>query len=92
MFVAEVGNVTVATTNHRAHSSEELARMAVRKIIYVGDDLPTEISSQAEIYKNKLFQVILGYITLSRRSEREDIIRALERAGMSEAVMLIRSL
>ena len=55
MFVAEVGNVTVATTNHRAHSSEELARMAVRKIIYVGDDLPTEISY------SKLFWVILLY-------------------------------
>jgi hypothetical protein len=92
MFVADVGNVTVSTTNHRAHSPEELAGMAVRKIIYVGDDLPNEISSQAETYKKQLFQVILGYITLSRRSEREDIVRALERSGMSEAVMLIRSL
>ena len=48
------GNVTVHSTSGRGFSPEELAEMALDKIVYVGSKSHPVIREQAEAFKNKI--------------------------------------
>ena len=69
----EVGDVGVHTTQHRGHSAEELTEMALEKIIYVSDNMPDVIKSQALAYKDQLRGLLLFYMRQAMLSERVTI-------------------
>lgn len=58
----EIGNVMVHTTQNRGHSAEELADMALDKIIYVGQDMPEPIKAQALAYRERIRGVLILYM------------------------------
>ena len=80
---AEVGSVMVHTTNNRGHTPEELAEMALDKIIYIGEDVPEPLRDQALAYKERLRAVLIFYMQQAIKSERTTI-RAEIRAEMTE--------
>ena len=59
---SEVGNVMVHTTSNRGHNAEELAEMALDKIIRVGDDAPEPIKAQALAYRENLRTILVFYM------------------------------
>lgn len=69
-FAPTVGSVMVHTTNNRGHSAEELAEMALGKIIAVGDELPEPIKQQALAYRDKLRTILVLYMRQAMLSER----------------------
>ena len=69
-MIPEVGGVVVHTTSHRGHSAEEIAEMALDKIISVGENAPEPIKAQAFAYKVRLREVLTFYIRKAMLSER----------------------
>ena len=66
---SEVGSVMVHTTSHRGHNAEELAEMALDKIMRVGDNAPEPIKAQALAYRDNL-RTIIFYMRQAMMSER----------------------
>lgn len=92
MSFGEVGNVLVATTNNRGHSPEELADLALDKIIQVSGEVPPEIKDQIVAFKEKLRYILTDYISRGQQSERTTMIAALEKEGHSLAAEIVRRL
>jgi hypothetical protein len=88
----EVGNVLVATTTGRGHSPEELADLALGKIINVSGEMPPEIRDQVLAFKEKLRYILTDYIARGQQSERTTMIAALEKEGHSVAAEIVRRL
>ena len=70
LAAAEVGSVVVHTTSNRGHTAEELAEMALDKILYVGSDAPEPIKAQALSYKESIRKVLVFYMRQAMLSER----------------------
>ena len=56
------GNVAVMSTSGRGFTPEELAEMALDKIVYVGSKSHPVIREQAEAFKNNLRVVLIQYL------------------------------
>tara|TARA_R110000803_G_scaffold185418_1_gene247798 strand:+ start:127 stop:393 length:267 start_codon:yes stop_codon:yes gene_type:complete len=69
-FNGEVGNAHAHTTQNRGHSAEELADMALNKIVFVGDNVPDPIKEQALAYRENLRSVLVFYMRQAMLSER----------------------
>lgn len=67
---SEVGSVMVHTTSHRGHNAEELAEMALDKIMRVGDSAPEPIKAQALAYRDNLRTILIFYMRQAMMSER----------------------
>ena len=69
-FASTVGSVMVHTTENRGHSAEELADMALGKMITVGDTAPEPIKAQALAYRDELRTILVFYMRQAMLSER----------------------
>ena len=67
------GTVKVHTTENRGHSPEELAEMALDKIIFVGADAPDPMKAQALAYRDRLREILLYYMHKAVQSDRATI-------------------
>ena len=67
---AEVGSVMVHTTSNRGHSAEELAEMALDKIVFIGEDAPEPIQAQALAYRENIRRILIFYMRQAMLSER----------------------
>jgi hypothetical protein len=88
---AQPGNVTITATKGRGHSPEELADMALEKIIYVSKDMPPEIKEQALVYRDRIRSVLIHYLEKAQRSEMTTLNSALLKHGKEELVTAIRN-
>jgi hypothetical protein len=79
----EVGNVAVHTTVDRGHSAEEIAEMALDKIVQVSESAPPPIRDQALAYQENLRSILQFYIRQAMLSERTTM-RAEIAASMKE--------
>ena len=83
------GNVTVHSTSGRGFSPEELAEMALDKIVYVGSKSHPVIREQAEAFKNNLRVVLVQYLQQAVRSDRTTIANRLREAGHPELTIIL---
>ena len=94
MFTAEVkmntGDVNVITTQNRGMTPEEVAKLAMDRIIYVSGDAPDGIKEQINTYKEKLFHVLVIYMTQAVQSDRTNVINLLEKEGNKTLAETIR--
>ncbi len=87
-----VGDIGVTVTNGRGLNADELTRMALAKIIFVGPDVPPAIRDQAEAYKARLEQVLRHYIGQAQKSQNTSIFNVLMQAGEIDAAEIVRKL
>jgi hypothetical protein len=76
----------------RGLNADELTRMAMAKILFVGPDVPPAIRDQAEAYRTRIEEVLRHYLAQAQRSRDTTVCNILEEAGESRAAALIRSL
>lgn len=92
-FYAEVpvllGGVTVHTTDNRGLTPEELAEMALDKIIYVGSQSHPAIRDQAVAFKNHVRSVLVAYMNQAVVCHNTTIAKRLTDAGHPELVHLL---
>jgi hypothetical protein len=89
---AGVGNPLVFTTTNRGHSPEEMAEMAMNKIMSVSRDAPPVIRDQALAHRDNLKDVLIFYMNKMAQSERTTIWALLKKQGHDDLAEIIRRL
>ena len=65
----EVGDALVFTSNNKGHSPEQMAEMALNKIMSVSDSAPPVIREQAYAHRQRLKEVLVFYMNKMCQSE-----------------------
>jgi|TARA_X000001388_G_C2199283_1_gene110616 hypothetical protein len=87
-----LGDVSVHTTENRGHSPEEMAEMAMNKIMLVSKDAPPVIRDQAIAHRDKLKEVLIFYMNRMAQSERTTIWALMKQQGHEDMAEIIRRL
>ena len=88
----EVGTLGVTTTDHRGHTIEEIAEMAINKIISISDQAPAPIREQAHVFKETCKKVIAYYMQEAVNNHMCTIGNQLEKQGQKDLANIIRRL
>ena len=88
----DVGKIDVMTSNEGGLSSDQIAEMARKKIIYIADDAPPAIRDQAQVFADRVEDTLRYYIDLAKREERGTITQTLRNAGNTDIAEYIRRL
>ena len=87
-----VGPVMVKTTNNRGFTPDEIAEMAMDRIMHVADTAPAELRSQALAFRERLHTVVALALKQAVRSDRTTLAAKLKEAGQHEAAHIIGKL
>ena len=87
-----IGNVGVFTSTNRGHSAEEMAEMALNKIMLVSEDAPPVIRDQATAHRDKLKEVLVFYMHRMAQSERTTMWSRMKQQGHDDIAEIIRRL
>jgi hypothetical protein len=88
----EVGSLGVTTTDNRGHSVEEVAEMAVNKIISVSDTAPAPIRAQAHAFRDACKKIVMYYMQEAIKNHMCTIGNQLEQQGQKDLANIIRRL
>ena len=88
----EVAPVNVMTSNDGGLSDEQIAQMAVDKIVAVSDNAPDVIRDQAHVFKENVKKLLFHYLILARQEERATIVHTIRNSGHKELADYIRRL
>ena len=89
---SEIGEVAVFTSTNRGHSPEEMAEMALNKIMLVSEDAPPVIREQALAYRDRLKEILVFYMNRMAQSERTTIWALMKKQGHEDIAEIIRRL
>ena len=94
MFVgsASPGLVSVMTSSNGGHSPEQIAELCVNRLMSVSDTAPPEIAMQARAFKDQMLAVVLQYVKMAAREDRESVVAKLEQVGATDVAQQIRRL
>ena len=86
----EIASPLVFTSTNRGHSPEEMAEMAMNKIMVVSKDAPPVIRDQAIAHRDKLKEILIFYMNRMAQSERTTIWALMRQQGHEEMAEIIR--
>jgi hypothetical protein len=90
MFLGgEMGSVKVLTTQGRGSNPDELAELALDKILHIGETAHPALRAQAEAFKDAIRQVLVYYMQEAVRGNKLTVANRLREAGYSELVALL---
>jgi hypothetical protein len=94
MFVgsASPGVVSVMTSSNGGHTPEQVAELCVDRLMSVSESAPPEIAMQARAFKDQMLAVVLHYVKMAAREDRESVVAKLEQAGATDVAQQIRRL
>jgi len=87
-----IGGVVVHTADYRGHTPEELAGLALDKMIYIGENAHPLIADQAKAFKEGLRSILIHYLRMAQQSERTTICGHLIKGGHADLAEIIRSM
>ncbi len=90
LSTGEVPSVFVETSTGGGLSSEQLATLCSRKLIYVSENAPPEIKEQAQAFKLRVEHLVFGYIEQAMRSERDRCVQIALTGGYTDLADLLR--
>jgi hypothetical protein len=90
--VSQAGSVNIMTSDKGGLTNEQIADLAVDKIVSISDEAPAHIRQQANQFREHLKKVMYNYLLLARREERGTIIQVLKSSGHKEMAEYIRRL
>lgn len=83
------GGIIVRTTNNRGFTPEEVAEVALDKIIYVGEQTHPAIRDQAQAFKEHIRHVLVFYMKEAIKNDRATIAIRMKDAGHPELIKLL---
>ena len=89
---SSVGSVEVKTTSNRGHSPEEMADLALNKILIKGEKAPPAIRDQAIAYRAGIKNILVYYMNKMAQSERTTIWALMRQQGHEDVAEIIRRL
>jgi hypothetical protein len=87
-----LGTVSVFTSTDGGHSPEQIADMALNRIMQVNETAPPAIRDQAIAHKDKLREVLIYYMHSMAKSERTTIWALMKKQGHNDIAEIIRRL
>ena len=90
--ISQAGTVNIMTSDKGGLTNEQIADLAVDKIVSISDEAPAHIRQQANQFREHLKNVMYHYLLLARSEERGTIIQALLSGGQKETAELIMRL
>ena len=87
-----VGNAFVVTTNNRAMGADEIAELALNRIISVSEKTPMPLREQALAYRENIREVLRHYFKVVAQAERRTVVAALQREGYAAVANKIADL
>ena len=88
----EIGKVQVFTSTNGGHSSEQLAEMALNKIMQINESTPSPIKEQALAFRNDIKRILVYYMSKMAQSERTTIWALMKKQGHDDIAEIIRRL
>lgn len=88
---ALLGDITVTHVSGRGFTPEEVAEMALEKIVYVGSNSHPVIREQAEAFKNQIRGVLVRYMKQAVASHNTTIANRLKEAGHPELTKILEA-
>ena len=92
MFIGEVGNVTVITTNDSTLGPDHWAKRASDQIMSVGKDAHPLIAEQALEFKEFIYKAVNYYMHEAINEDRSRIVTLLRSAGHNDLANSVESL
>jgi hypothetical protein len=89
---SEIGDALVFTSNNGGHSPEDIAEMALNKIMTVSETAPPVIREQAYAHRQRLKEVLVFYMSKMCQSERTTIWSLMKQQGHDDMAEIIRRL
>ena len=89
---SEIGNALVFTSDNGGHSPEQVAEMALNKIMVVSKTAPPVIRDQALAYRDRIRKVLVFYMAKMAENERTTIYALMKQQGQHDVADIIRSL
>ena len=90
--VGSLGAVSVFTSSNGGHLPEDVAEMALNKIMSVSENAPSFIRDQAMEHRDRLKEVLIFYMNKMAQSERTTLWALLEKQGHHDMAEIIRRL
>ena len=88
----DVGGVTVMTSENGGHSPEQIADLALNKIMMVSENAPPVIRDQAIAHREKLREILIYYMNKMAQSERTTLWALFNKQGHNDMAEIIRRL
>ena len=86
-----LGEVKAMMVSGRGFTPEEVAEMALDKIIYIGANANPIIREQAEAYRIQLREVLVRYMKQAVASHNTTLMNRFRNAGHPELVKLLEN-
>ena len=85
-----IGSLSVTTTDHKGHSVDEIAEMAVNKIVSISNKADPMIKAQAHAFKDRTKMVVAYYIQEGVKNHICTVCNELEKQGHKDLANIIR--
>jgi hypothetical protein len=89
---SNLGDIQVFTSNNSGHSPEQMAEMAMNKIMLVSKDAPPVIREQALQFREVIKEQLVFYMRKMAQSERTTIWALMKQQGHEDMAEIIRRL
>lgn len=88
---ALLGQITAISVSGRGFTPEEVADMALDKIIYIGESSHPALRDQAEAFRNQIRAVLVKYMKQAVTSHNTTLANRLRDAGHPELIKLLEN-
>ena len=85
-----LGPIKVYTSDNGGLSNEQIVEMALDRIIYIAYGTHPAIKEQARAFKDQMTNVLLHYVALAKKQERDTICQVLISNGHQDMANIIR--
>ena len=89
---SEIADPFVFTGNNRGQSPEEMAELAMNKIMVGSKDAPPVIRDQAIAHRDTLKEILIFYMNRMAQSDRTTIWALMKQQGHEDMAEIIRRL
>ena len=86
-----LGEIKAVAVSGRGFTPEEVAEMALEKIVYVGESSHPAIRDQAEAFKSQIRAVLVRYMRQAVASHNTTLANRLREAGHPELIKLLEN-
>ena len=88
---ALLGDIKAVYVSGRGFTPEEVAEMALEKIVYIGENSHPAIRDQAEAFRDNIRVVLVRYMKQAVASHNTTLANRLRDAGHPELIKLLEN-
>jgi hypothetical protein len=86
---ALLGEIRAISVSGRGFTPEEVAEMALEKIVYIGENSHPVIRDQAEAFKTQIRSVLIRYMRQAVESHNTTLANRFREAGHADLLKLL---